>query len=397
MKKFIKNLIGLTASLVIAGAFSPVLADDATPAATAAATPAATAAATPAPPAVVVGGMVDTYYSYDFNSNNVGGVNGYFYNNVDNSFTLALAEAKFTATQGAASAHLVLAYGQEASLGIGSASVTGLGPVVVTPSFDVLQGYLAYTAGQFTFTGGKFVTWMGNEVIESTGNWNYSHSLLFGVIPFWHTGLSVNYAPSSTFNVTGYATDGNNTVAASPVGKTYGLEAVLAPSAQWSFTFNGLLGPTAGNLTVPNNLTNGVGELIVKFMPDSMWSFGVDAQYGMTDFPSGSTPSSASYWGLALYGRDQISSDWAAALRLEDLSDSGELGFGTTTVAGSLYEGTLTVEHDFTANLLGRLEGRFDTNALPTGVGSATAATAIYPNATSTSQVTATYSMVMTY
>src|SRR5665213_1925038 len=394
MKKFIKNLIGLTASLVIAGAFSPVLADDATPAATAAATPAATAAATPAPPAVVVGGMVDTYYSYDFNSNNVGGVNGYFYNNVDNSFTLALAEAKFTATQGAASAHLVLAYGQEASLGIGSASVTGLGPVVVTPSFDVLQGYLAYTAGQFTFTGGKFVTWMGNEVIESTSNWNYSHSLLFGVIPFWHTGLSVMFMPSSTFMVTGYAVDGNNTVNSSSDGKTYGLQAVITPNSQWNFTVNGLIGPTAGNATVPNDYTNLIGEAIIKFLPDSMWSFGLDAQYGTTSAPVGSSPS---YWGLALYGRDQISSDWAAALRVEDLTDSGELGFGSTTVAGSLYEGTLTVEHDFTANLLGRLEGRFDTNAVPTGVGSATAATAIYPNATSTSQVTATYSMVMTY
>jgi len=382
MKKFIKNLMGLTASLVMAGALSPVLAQTA---ATPAATPAATAAATPAPPAVTVDGLVDTYYSYDFNSGNVGGVNGYFYNNVDNSFTLALAEAKFTATQGAASAHLVLAYGQEAGLGLAG------------PGFDVLQGYVSYAAGQFTFTGGKFATWMGNEVIESTGNWNYSHSLLFAYIPLWHTGLSVNFAPSSTFNVTGYATDGNNTVAAASTGKEYGLEAVLAPNAQWSFTLNGEFGPVAGNAVVANNLTNGVGELIVKFMPDSMWSFGVDAQYGMTNFASGSTPSSASYWGLALYGRDQISSDWAAALRLEDVTDSGELGFGTSTVAGSLYEGTLTVEHDFTANLLGRLEGRFDTNALPTGVGTATAAAPLYADPLATSQVTATYSMVMTY
>src|ERR1700677_3619916 len=123
MNKFIKNLIGLTASLVMAGALSPVLADDATPAATAAATPAATAAPTPAPPAVVVDGLVDTYYSYDFNSLNGNGLNsGYFYNNVDNSFTLGLAEAKITATQGAASAHLVLAYGQETSLGLTNGS-----------------------------------------------------------------------------------------------------------------------------------------------------------------------------------------------------------------------------------------------------------------------------------
>ncbi|HXL72135.1 MAG TPA: outer membrane beta-barrel protein, partial [bacterium] len=218
-----------------------------------------------------------------------------------------------------------------------------------------------------------------------------------------------NWTPSSTFNVTGYATDGNNTVNSSSDGKTYGLEAVLAPSSQWSFTVNGLLGPTAGNATIPNDLTNFVGEAIIKFMPDSMWSFGLDAQYAMTSLPSGTTPSSASYWGLALYGRDQIASDWAVALRLEDLTDSGEIALGSgipdgsfyngsAWVSTSFYEGTLTLEHDYTANLLGRLEGRFDTNATPTGVGTATAAAPIYNSqAGSTSEFSLTYSTVLTF
>jgi hypothetical protein len=103
-----------------------------------------------------------------------------------------------------------------------------------------------------------------------------------------------------------------------------------------------------------------------------------------------------------LYGRDQVASDWAVAVRLEDVMDSGELGYGfltsaTAYTAGSLMEGTLTVEHNFTANLLGRLEGRYDTNSLPTGVGTATAAVSIYGGGASTSQATGTASMVFSF
>lgn len=383
MRKMMK-LFSWMASLALAVAVSPALAD----------TPAA--AATPAAPTVTVNGLVDTYISYDL-SNSSNGKNGlgnvgYFYNNVDNSFTLGLAEAKFTATQGPASGHLVLAYGQENSLGLVGFGNSGV---------DVLQAYASYNASQWTFSAGRFVTWMGDEVIESNGNWNYSHSLLFNAIPLWHTGLSVNFAPSSSFGITGYAVDGNNSTAATPDGKEYGLQAVITPNSQWTITLNGEFGPVAGNAVVPNNDGNLVGEGIFTFKPDSMWSFALDAQYGSTSFPSPATPSSTSYWGLALYGRDQISSDYAVAVRLEDVSDNGELGFGQyingAWVAGSLQEGTLTIEHNFTANLLCRVEGRYDTNSLPTGVGTASAAASIYAGGLANSQVTGTASLVMSY
>ncbi len=399
MSKFNK-LFSLLATFALSGAFAPVWAQTA---AAPAATPAATASPTAAPtPVVTIDGMVDSYISYNFanSANNVNGSgngigmgNTFFYNNVDNSFTLGLAEAKMTATLGQTSGHLVLAYGQESSLNLESlGNNSGL---------DVLQAYVSYNPGQWTINAGRFVTWMGYEVIESNSNWNYSHSLLFTFIPLWHTGLSVNYTPSSTFNITGYVVDGNNTTAASPDGKNYGLEAVITPNSMWTITLNGLVGPQAGSQATANNLTDMTGEGIFVYKPDSMWSFALDAQYGMTDYASGATPSSASYWGLALYGRDQISSDYAVALRLEDVTDSGLLGYsglnGTSWVSGSIYEATLTLEHNFSTNLLTRLEGRYDTNSVPTGVGTATAAADLYANGTASSQFTATASMVFSY
>jgi hypothetical protein len=123
MKKITYRFLGLMVSFVLMGVLSSVWAEDATPVVTVAATPAATAATTPAPPAVVVNGLVDAYYSYNFTNsgNHLSGTGnlGTYFNNTDGSYSLGLAELKATATQGLASGHLVLAYGQEANLGIG--------------------------------------------------------------------------------------------------------------------------------------------------------------------------------------------------------------------------------------------------------------------------------------
>ena len=394
MRKTIK-LFSLLASLVLAAVVSPALAQ------TAAATPAETAAAaaTPAAPTVSVGGMVDAYYSYNFTSPSSFSNGGfYFYNNQAKSFTLGLAEAKFTATQGPASAHVVLAYGQEAALGIGTSTSTVIapGPTTITfangvvPGISVLQAYASYNAGQWTFNAGRFVTWMGNEVIESSGNWNYSHSLLFGAIPFWHTGLSVNFAPSTVVGFTAYDVDGPwQSTAGSQPGNDYGLQVAITPNSMWTITLNGIMSPIGNGSQ--NNMT---AEGIVVYKPNSTWSFALDAQYGMNSVAAGTAPN---YFGLALYGKYQIQSDWDAALRLELVSDNtnnfGFYGQALGNQAFTANEGTLTLEHDFATNLLMRLEGRLDMANYNS------AAANIFPTDTSptSSNLTGTASLVMTY
>ncbi len=397
MSKF-KKLFSLLASIALSSVMAPALAQ------TAATTPAAAAAATPTPvptPAVTVDGLVDAYYSYNFtnpgtSSSTAGKNTGYFYNSATDSFTLGLAEAKITATQGAASGHLVLGYGEESSLNIGAA-----------PGIDVLQAYVSYNPGQWTFNFGKFVTWMGYEVIESTGNMNYSHSLLFGALPFWHTGFSANYAPSSTFNATVYVTDGDNTTNATPLGKTYGLELGITPNSMWTITLNGILSPFTEpvSFTTQNSFT---GEAIIGYKPDGNWSFALDGQYGMWSMPSGID--SPSYFGAALYGKYQIQSDYSAALRLEYLNDSENTAYALGS-GGSLYgngdasgksdgftgmEATLTLEHDFTPNMIARLEGRIDM-ATDSATGGTNDVFATGTTSLSSSMVTGTASVAYTF
>jgi hypothetical protein len=307
-------------------------------------------------PTVTVGGMVDAYYTYNFtnaaaNANGAGN-NGSFFNNVDNSYTLGLAEVKANATQGQASAHVVFAYGQESSL-----ILSGLG-------IDVLQAYVSYNPGEWTFNFGRFVTWMGNEVIESNANWNYGRSLLFWyTIPLWHTGLSVNYAASdSKFSMTGYVTNGwNNTFAGSnSMEKTYGLQFILKPSADLSVALNGARGPNPLNVT--DGSSHFVGEGIVTFTASDKLTLAADWELGIHEMGA----VSGTFWGLAVYGRYQIESDWATALRLEEVKDNnnvlglyGAIPIGSATDVEAR-EMTLTVEHNFTPNLIARLEGRYD-------------------------------------
>ncbi len=391
MRKTIK-LFSWLASIALSGAVAPALAQ--TAAATAAATPAATAAATPAAPTVTVDGMVDAYYGYNFTypAAFTTGKAGDFYNGVANSFTLGLAEAKLTATQGQASGHLVLADS--------NGTISGL----ASPGIDVLQGYVSYNPGQWTINAGRFVAWMGYEVIESTSNWNYSHSLLFGELPFWHDGVSVNYAPSTIFNATVYDTDTDwNSDTSTTWGKTWGLEVAITPNSMWGITLNGIMTPIGG-VGTQSNMT---GEAIITYKP-SAWNFALDAQYGTNTIASGVTGPAPSLFGVALYGHYQIQSDWAAALRLEYLSDpkndytapGGTVLYDNSLPAGDSFsatEVTLTIEHDFTTNLIARAEGRID---IANSGSSATDASDVFATGTSTgssSNVTGTASMAFTF
>src|SRR5258708_12830054 len=64
--------------------------------------------------------------------------------------------------------------------------------------FDVTQAYAQYAGGPLTVIAGKFATLQGTEVIWSPSNNNISRSILFGAIPFTHTGVRATWALSDT-------------------------------------------------------------------------------------------------------------------------------------------------------------------------------------------------------
>lgn len=273
----------------------------------------------------------------------------------------------------------------------------GLGPdagVAATAGIGVLQAYAQYTTGAFTLTGGRFVTWMGNEVVEAPSNWNYSHSILFTyTIPVWDQGVNVSLAVDPTLSITGYATNGwNNTLnTAAFTAQTFGAEVAWTPNSTWKFVLNGIDGPsTVTGLPNVNAYDFAVGELIVSYAAASDLSLALDAEYGGLDAgttfsyvaPNATSPqtlSSATFWGVDLYGKWQASSDTFLAARLEYVSDPLNVlnifgngnGFGEDEVTAG--EGTLTLTKAFTPAWTVSLEDEyvFEGDDVTTGTAAA--------------------------
>ena len=97
--------------------------------------------------------------------------------------------------------------------------------VAASSMFDITQAYGQYATGSLTLMAGKFVTLAGSEVIWSPSNGNFSHSMLFGAIPFTHTGVRAGYALSNTVTLYGGINNGWDQLTDANKGKTIELGA----------------------------------------------------------------------------------------------------------------------------------------------------------------------------
>ena len=109
------------------------------------------------------------------------------------------------------------------------AQVIKSSPDTSTSLFDITQGFLQYASGPLTVIGGKFTTLHGTEVIWSPSNANFSRSILFGAVPFTHTGLRATYAVSDALSVIGGVNNGWDQLTDQNKGKTLELGVTATP------------------------------------------------------------------------------------------------------------------------------------------------------------------------
>jgi len=103
-------------------------------------------------------------------------------------------------------------------------------------SFDLTQAYLQYATGPLTVIGGKFTTLHGTEVIWSPSNANFSRSILFGAVPFTHTGVRATYALSDSVSLIAGLNNGWDQLTDANRGKTLELGATATPIKALSLT-----------------------------------------------------------------------------------------------------------------------------------------------------------------
>jgi len=233
---------------------------------------------------------------------------------------------------------------------------------------------------------GKFVTFLGYEVIESPANPNFSRGLLFtNLIPLTHTGVYADYKFNDTFEAKFGVVDGWNNSVSAPNGSdyTFGGKAITgqlninAPGKNANLTQSFIYSPQndpaatfAGGPTGPSAPSSGNpvfvydiwGNWNPTFDKGGNTTLGFNIDYGYDSF---------NWYGAALYAQYKFSKVFTLGARGEYIhQDKGAGKFGNGgffTSSGSFqaeseddWSETLTATFNIWDNLLTRVEYRFD-------------------------------------
>ena len=217
------------------------------------------------------------------------------------------------------------------------ASNGGSGLIAAGPMFDVTQAFLQYSSGPLTVIAGKFVTLQGSEVIWTPTNVNASHSILFGAIPFTHTGVRATWALSDTVSLIAGVNNGWDQLTDSNKAKTAELGLTLNPIKPLTITVSDYYGKeTVPSATpgAPDGMRNSLNVVASYTVIDPL-TIGAEILSVSQDLPgAGGTKTTAKYNGAALYVTYMFMPKLRGVLRAESFDDKNGFHFGSALPAG---------------------------------------------------------------
>jgi hypothetical protein len=232
------------------------------------------------------------------------------------------------------------------------------GAAVDTSMFDVTQAFVQYAGGPLTLIAGKFATLHGTEVIASSGNTNISRSILFGSVPFTHTGVRATWALGDTVSLIAGVNNGWDQITDTNRSKTLELGATLNPIKPLSIALSGYSGkegvaPTDGTRTSLNAVAS---YTIIDPLSVGLEVLSV-SQENFTSLVDGSTIK-AKYTGVAGYVTFMFTPKFRGVVRVESFNDKDGFRFGR---ADTKYkEVTLTGAYVASDSFEARVEARRD-------------------------------------
>lgn len=323
----------------------------------------ATAAAPATPPpnyGLQYNGLFDGYYLFQFhNPKDADAINGRAYDIRHDSPTLALGELNVFENPHPSS------FGFKATLDVGDTANINAGGSGSTGearfrSLGQLYGTYAIGGSGAGVDFGKFYSPFGYEVIQSNGNYNYSRSIPFNLVPFYHFGARIYSAPGVLglpgLTATGYITRAlfNNyssgVEGGSPQPAFFGQLNYAAPSGKFSFITTDGEGKDkpSGSIATKSFLSD--NDFTYNFSSTVLAGFDyLYLQQSPDQNPKVTTT------GLAVYFRNQFTPKLAYALRI-----SGADAHGGGGEDARPYEITATYEIKSASNFLTRFEYRHD-------------------------------------
>src|SRR5580698_2895264 len=277
-----------------AGAQAPADSSAAPAAAPAAAPQAPAPAAAPAAPAAPtwsvgpldVSGMIDGYYSFNFNRpNTTDGFDQlnqlYNFNDKTDQFELSAAKLTLNHAPDPVGADIDFIYGRTNDLINNAASNTTTTTFVASQLPYLEQAFISLKPAKakgFEMDFGKWVTSAGAEVIESYNNWNYSRSLLFvNAIPYWHFGARTSLPVSKTETVGFQLFNGWNNVSKSNGGVSGAFTSALV-KPKYSWFLNYLAGPE--NISSTSGIRNLIDTTLLLTPPGKVNAY-INFDYGL--------------------------------------------------------------------------------------------------------------------
>ena len=248
-----------------------------------------------------------------------------------------------------------------------------------TEKFDLLEGYVS---GQIpigsglTLKGGKFVTLLGYEVIESPNNLNFSRGYLFSLaIPLTHTGGLASYTFTDWFSATAGVVLGwdDSKNVNDPV--SYTGQFAFTPIKDLTANLNWIVGPEQVDpRRFDENVTRDARRYVnshLRYVLDFVFAYtgfknltlALNIDYGHEQneptVRATRADADATWWGWAGY----VGYDWTENLRTvvrqEFFRDAGgaRIGSGKAT---DLWSTTATIQYKIWRGLVGRVEYRHD-------------------------------------
>jgi hypothetical protein len=260
------------------------------------------------------------------------------------------------------------------------------------------QGYVAFRVpigNGLDFKLGRFVALSGYEVIESPANLNFSRGLLFTwAVPIAHTGLMGSYRFSDMVDAqVGIVNGWNNWIADHEDPSVIARLGIKNSSGTFSLGVSGFYGRARAGDPAFEEGGNSVASLnsaprwffdgVANFKPTEKVLLGLEALVGNQTHPDGKNSGTGNdqWWGIAGYGKVQVSDKVSLAGRAEYLNDRWGFLFsddhasfdpihdtdeGTRIQVFSL---TGTINIDVWKNMLLRLETRYDQASTGSGSG----------------------------
>ncbi len=304
-------------------------------------------------------GLVDVYYSKNFNgpSNQLNQFRNF--DIYENQFSLNLAKLTLQETAKPVGFRLDLGFGTANDVVQGLLNPLTGATSPMTSTLDLVeQAYIETVlpvGSGLTVDVGKFVTLMGNEVIESNGNWNYSRSFSFAyAIPYYHEGIRATYSFTGNFTAAVYLVNDWNSVVSINRSKTVALGLTYSPTSTTTLVVNGMSG-FEQPLGAEYGKTN-LAEIILSQSLDDNLSLAADGVFGEERIGG----VLGTWKGIALYAKYNLTSKSDLALRGEVYYDPLGYTTGLTIPRATLKEVTLTYEYRPWSPLIVRIEGRDD-------------------------------------